>query len=276
MTTLHDKAWIWGYVIPKSGVVIRGMKMKAGEVPFVGPSSCSLETAAEYLDIPNVVFMNSNHDKDTLRLEYLDCLAPCQRVICGLQHGKYAETAKTVSRISKKYTNIVGGLIDDFLDFHGPSKLITPKETRIIYEALKSENPKLKMYAVRYTWQDQEELKPYLPFIDVINLWVWVADERTWRVEMDLEIEKVAKITNKPIMLGLFLHDYGGTKGPVSMDVLQLQFQKAVQYTREGKVAGFVVLQSGWFDQEDHRLQVNWTKEYLKWVFGTQTRRKQK
>lgn len=262
MGALRDKAWTWGYVIPGE---------LPGDVPFVGKSSCSLETAAQYLGTPNVLFMNSNHWMTTLTPEHLDRLSACQRVVCGLQHGDYTGTAKCVSQLSKRYPNITGGLIDDYLDFHGPSAKMTPEETRSVYEALKSANPSLRLYVVRYTWQDQADLLPYLPYFDAINLWVWVANTFDWQVRMSAEIERVRNLTGKPILLGLYLHDYGGSGGPVPMDVLELQLTKAVAFTKSGLTEGFVILMSGWFDHEDHRPQVQWTKQYLEWTFGTET-----
>jgi len=265
MTTLRDKAWMWGYVIAKSGLVIA----KSKEVPFVGPSGCSLETAANYLGIPNAVFLNSNHDKETLRPEYLDSLAQRPKVICALQHGLYEETARQVSKISRQYKNICGGLIDDFLEFHGPSGKMTPEDTRRVQAALKSDNPELKLSVVQYTWQDKRDLEPYLPYIDAINLWVWVANNYDWQVKMGLELENIARKSKKPVLLGLFMHDYGGTRQAIAMDVLETQTKKSVEFAKAGWIEGFVILQSGWFDREDHRPQAQWLKQYLEWAFGT-------
>jgi hypothetical protein len=178
------------------------------------------------------------------------------------------------SAISKKYPNIVGGLIDDFMDYHGPSKSITVQETRAIDEALKSENPTLRLYVVRYTWQDQKDLLPYLPYLDVINLWAWKAEEQPWRETLEPEIDRIRKLTGKPILLGLFVHDYGQTGRAVPMNILKLQFQKATDLARTGKTTGFVVLQNGWFDHETHRPQVMWIRQYLNWLSGTETARK--
>ena len=265
MPTLRDKTWTWGYVIPGT---------PPGDVPFVGKSSCSLETAAAYIGTPNVVFMNSNHWQDRLNPEHLDRLSGCRQVLCGLQHGAYAETARRVSQLSKTYGNIGGGLIDDFLEFHGPSGSMNPESTRAVYEALKSENSALRLYVVHYTWQDHTLLLPHLPYFDVINLWVWVANRHTWEVTMnEFEIEKLTRLTGKPVLLGLFMHDYGGTGGPVPLDIMELQFRKAVALAKAGTIEGFVVLQSGWFDREDHRPQVQWMKQYLDWAFGTATTR---
>lgn len=264
--TLKDKMWTWGYVIAGKTPAM---------VPFVkpNPSRCSLETAAAYLGTPNVVFMNSNHNINNLEPECFGHIASSQKIICALQHGKYKETAERVSRLSKEHPNIIGGLIDDFREKTGPSKAITPEETKAIYEALKRENPALKLYVVRYTWQDQRELIPFLPFIDVINLWVWVPDAKVWRETLAPEIDKIAALTKKPFVLGLFLHDYGSSGKAMPMNILEMQCVKAVELLKNAKIQGIIYLQSGWFDDEGHRPQIQWLKQYLDWVNGTESQR---
>src|SRR3989339_1464479 len=103
MPSLQDKAWVWGYVI--DGPI-------PGKVPWApnNTSGCSLETAADYVQAPNVVFMNSNHSLDTLTDAFFKPLSRCKQIICGLRHGAYAETAGKVSRLSKTIPNITGGL----------------------------------------------------------------------------------------------------------------------------------------------------------------------
>ncbi len=260
---LRDKAWTWGYVIQGSLPGKVPFISDSGRAPFHGTSSCSLESGAELLGTPNVVFMNSNHNRNTLAPDFLDALHSCRRVICALQHGQYADTARKVSALSKQYPQIVGGLIDDFREPTGPSKAITPEETKRIYDALKSSNPAMRLYLVRYTWQDQHDLIPFLPYFDAINLRVWVAEGKPWRETIDAEIDRIKALTHKPILLGLFMHDYGGTGKAVPMNVLQLQTNKAAELTRSGKIEGLVILQSGWFDHEDHRQQVRWLRQYL-------------
>jgi len=261
---LKDKMWTWGYVIAGK---------TPEKVPFVGPSSCSLETAAAYIGTPNVVFMNSNHNINSLSPECFGHVALCKQVICALQHGKYKETAERVSRLSKEHPNIIGGLIDDFREKTGPSKAITPEETKAIYEALRSANPALRLYLVRYTWQDQNEMIPFLPYFDVINLWVWVPDEKVWRETIGPETDRIAALTKKPIVLGLFLHDYGKSGKAMPMNFLEMQCVKAVDLLKTGKIEGIVFLQSGWFDQEDHRPQIQWLKQYLEWEYETESQR---
>ena len=114
---------------------------------------------------------------------------------------------------------------------------------------------------------------PFLPYFDVINLWVWVPDEKVWKETIGPEIDRIAALTKKPIVLGLFLHGYGKSGKAMPMNFLEMQCVKAVDLLKTGKIEGIIFLQSGWFDQEDHRSQIQWLKQYLEWVHGTESQR---
>ena len=84
----NNNLWVWGYVLDKI----------PDNVLFTDRRSfCSLETAAEYLGADNVVFMNSAADRNALNDGLFQHLSKCKRVVCGLQHGAYVETARMVS-----------------------------------------------------------------------------------------------------------------------------------------------------------------------------------
>ncbi|NLY02359.1 MAG: hypothetical protein GXY83_40255 [Rhodopirellula sp.] len=40
---------------------------------------------------------------------------------------------------------------------------------------------------------------------------------------------------------------------------------------RQGKIEGFIFPQNGWLEKESHRPQVQWVKQYLDWLFQTET-----
>lgn len=69
----------------------------------------------------------------------------------------------------KCLANVTGAIIDDFRDSVGPGANMSVAELKKVYEALKSENPALKLYLVRYSRQDQKEVIPYLDYFDVIG-----------------------------------------------------------------------------------------------------------
>ena len=271
-TSLCDKTWTWGYVIegelPAEVPFISSWSSRPKRFTYRGKSSCSLETGARYMRTPNVMFLNSLHDIKALNSKSLAPLSSCKRVVCALQKGKYAESAKVISELAKKHPNITGAIIDDF------TSSTSVEELKTIYETLKAENPSLKLYLVWYEFQQLDKLLPYLPYFDEINFWIWKSKEEPWLKTLDPMIDNIAKTTGKPITLGLYIYDYGQNIEPMPMNIIKLQFLKATELLKKGKIEGFVLLQNGWFDQECTREQVQWVKQYLDWLFDTETVRK--
>ena len=278
--SLRDAAWSWGYVI--HGKI-------PGYVPFIfeGDSTCSLETAAAYFGMQNVILMNGTTERGTWGESWteddLALLRRFKRILCVLHlrdpRGA-GEAAVRISALSKKYPNVYGAMIDDFY----PVEHKIPVETmKAAYTGLKSENPALKLYVVRYTHCKDKELLPYLPYFDVASLWVWQANKEIWQGPIDERIERFKQVTHKPVVIGLYLHDFGAPnpdKEPrprfnwtkaVPMDILEAQFVKTTSLLRQGKIEGFIFPQNGWLDKESHRAQVQWTKRYLDWLFQTET-----
>ena len=82
-------------------------------------------------------------------------------MLCAIPVRKPAEAAR-LSAFSKKYPNIVGAMIDDFYPLQ---EKLTVDQVKALSTALKSQNPAMKLYVVRYTHSKDEELVPYLPYI---------------------------------------------------------------------------------------------------------------
>ncbi len=256
--------WVWGYVLDKI----------PGEAPFVpGRTYCSLETAADYLDAGSVVYMNSMHDLAALDDGLFQHIAGYENVLCACKHGEYAGSAAKIAEFARRHPNLRGAIIDDFLSANCDDAS-RPEEIKKARAALQRYNPDLKLYLVRYTFQDQQELVPYLDCFDGINLWAWISTEDFWRAQCYYEIVKLKKLTaKKPVLLGLFAHNYGETwrttEEPISMAVAQAQWKKGLELLRATAVQGCVILQNGWFDREDHREQIQWIKSYTDWFYGT-------
>ena len=269
--TTNNRYWIWGYV----------MKNVPEKLPFMQQATyCSLETAASYFGADNTIFCNSFHGIDALGDELLGHIAPSKEIICGLTHGAYAESAARVSELSLRYPNITGAIIDDFLDYHGPSYGMTVEQMKRIYENLKTKNPELKLWVVRYSRHPIDEIEPFIDYIDGINWWIWVSTEHYWRYQYPLDIRALGKY-GKPVLQGVFLNNYGeGTNQPLDMPLVELQMVKITEAMRNTMggyghafVSGCVLLQNGWMGLESHRKQTMWLKDYIAWHIGTTTMR---
>lgn len=259
-----NKLWMWGYTLTE-------IPQKCDYVYASEGSYCSLETAAEYLNADNAIFMNTAEDLGNLTEEQFKYLENCKEVICSLSHGKYVESAKAIAEFSKNHTNITGVIIDDFLMYDKPSSNMTVEELKEVYTALKDGNPELKLWVVRYSRHDLDEIDPYLDYIDGINFWIWNTTEHYWKAVYKDDIIKLQK-KGKPIIQGVFLHDFGEDfLAPMSVENLKLQMPKIADCYRLGQLDGIVFLQNGWLNREDHREAVQWTKSYWEWFFGTLT-----
>lgn len=267
--TKHNNLSVWGYVQTQ-------VPEHVHFVPF--DSFCSLESACSYLGADQTVYMNSADSMDTLNPEMLSRLGN-RGIICGLTHGQYVESAEKIGLLSKTMPNLVGAIIDDFLDesgnyYKGPSAGMSPDDLAKVHAALKLHNPALKLYVVRYTRQNPERLIPYLPYFDVLNLWVWCSTKDFWISQYHDTIAHLLAMYDKPIMQGIFLHHYGfsNNESPVmDLDLLEIQCERISEELRRGHVDSWCVLQNGWFALPSHRKHVQFLREYFQWHYMTTT-----
>ncbi len=269
---MKNNLWVWGCVLDTV----------PGNIQFApGQHYCSLETAADFIGADNVVLTNTvDNAADSLNERIFAPLAG-KSVVCILQHSDYRGSAEAISRFSQTHPNITGAMIDDFLDYRGnyyrgPSAGMKPEELKAIREALKKYNPDLKLYVVRYSRENMDELIPYLDYFDVLSFWCWVSTRDFWEAHYSDTVAELQTKYDKPIIQGIFLHHYGIDATdftPMSLDLLKLQCRRVAEELRPGHIDGVCVLSNGWFDRDSHREQVQFVRDYFAWVFGTWTRR---
>ncbi|MEM2960700.1 MAG: hypothetical protein QXU67_03755 [Candidatus Bathyarchaeia archaeon] len=258
----RDHIWVWD-----------------GPAFDLGPSIYGLGIATRYFHAENVMYLwwlNNEFALDELR-EF-------KRVVCDLTMVRWSERmvkeciclsllgketgttrrlqrdeALNISKLSQKYKNITGGIIDDFVGtfIQTGGK---PEDLKEIYFALKEYNPSLQLYGVIYTHEfDLPILKEYLPYIDIVNIWVWKNTENLKNLES--YIARCPEVfPGKPVLLGLYLYDYP-TKQPMPRDLLEFEFNKAIQYVKEEKIIGFSILGSNFIDHFPEN--ANWVRRFL-------------
>lgn len=223
-----ENVWLWGGPTPKwGGTMDKDTSVKG----------------AEYFGLDNVVYVYGAINEETMAIH-----KKCKKLLCQLtqinrspdaQSESNVENAERLSRLSLKYPNIKGGIIDDLTGNYGYN--ISRAEVKNIYDALKKHNSGLKLYAVVYAHElDGDAVKILAPYIDCVNLWVWSKDELT---DLDLTVEKCrAVLPGKEIMMGIFMHDYGASDLGMPSELLEFQLHKARQYLAEGKINDLVIL----------------------------------
>jgi hypothetical protein len=136
----------------------------------------------------------------------------------------------------------------------------TPQQYAEVYAAVKSANPRLKLWTVVYTHElGQQEWKDFMPYMDVVNLWVWEAADLP---KLDEYINRCREFfPGKPINLGCYMRNYS-TAAPVPMDMLKFQWERIPRYLNEDLIEGYSILAAVLID--GHQEQANWIREFIK------------
>ncbi|MBE6560704.1 MAG: hypothetical protein E7662_06235 [Ruminococcaceae bacterium] len=152
--------------------------------------------------------------------------------------------------------HITGGIVDDFFS---PKRLdrFTPEVLAKIKSALNARG--LDFWCVLYSHQLDKDLTPYLDCFDGVTFWFWGCRRMT---DMRGDIERLrALIGDKPLMLGVYLWDYGGGARPMDPARFEEELQLAFDGLRSGEFAGVVFCSStvGDADLDTNRM----LKEYI-------------
>lgn len=173
---------------------------------------------------------------------------------------KRAEAAK-VGRLSRSFPNVTGAVDDDLLGVIRREG-IQPSEYKLVYEALKEENPDLKLWVVVY----DNELDPgnwagFQPFVDVVNLCVGNETEDFPQLGDHLDLcERI--FPGKPVNLIYRLRDFRTRPvGPVPMDLLARHWSDILNHVRQGRLSGYSIL--GGFLIDMHPEQARWVRDFI-------------
>ena len=268
--------WVWGYVLDQV----------PGKSYFLdGATSCSLETGAKYLGADNVFWLNPLHSQDAICDWQIERLQDFSTVFSGLTHietngpGKggwrteYYESAMKVAKLSLRYPNIKGAIIDDFRSPTGPSRYMTDDELRAIYMDMKAINPALKLYVVYYhIIQQPDSLLSCKEYFDGMSIWCWRSTDYFWDALYEDEIRLLREnYPDKDLIQGQFIHAYGDGHFAQPMPQLIKQCSKITKQLDHKQIDGWCALQTGWFCRQDHREQVEYVKNFWDWYRGTRT-----
>ena len=244
-----DNLWVWGGPTPAWGGTM---------------AEDTLIRGADYFNAENVVYVYGPTTEKMLGIH-----GKYKRMLCqvnancrtpGAQGGATdEENAELLSKLSLQFPNVVGAMCDDVTTNY--LKVVLPERFEARSKALKKYNPELKMYGVVYVHElDEKDFSHIQPYMDVVNLWFWHKDEI---LEYD---EKLAlcrsKFPGKPIIQGIFLHEYGYSDAGNLPELLIYQLDKAREYMTKGIVEGVIIL--GDREIKKWPLQAETVRNYLK------------
>ena len=240
--------------------------------PGVHPSVFGVGEGAAYFGLSRAHHMF--HPNDALAMNKLSGL---DEVVCDISKWRFRDTegggsacygdatfetvlaeAANVGRLSLDYPNVTGAIHDDMKGLVEREGIAADQYAEI-HAALRRENPDLKLWAVVYTHElDAPTWAAFLPYIDVVNLWVWNASDLH---TLDDGLARcVAVFAPRPIVIGCYLRDYP-TQAPVPMDRVRYQWEWIAASLAEGKIAGYAILGTVLIDGQQE--QAGWIREFI-------------
>ncbi len=166
--------------------------------------------------------------------------------------------AEKLSRLSLRFPNVSGAFFDDALGLLKKQGAGGEQMARV-HEALTGANGRLRLWVVVYTHELEDRLwGELMPYIDVVNLWVWEARNLGQLEGYTLRCREVFE--GKPINIGVYMRDYP-TRGPVPLRLLEEQFNTIVKLLAEGTIEGYSILGGCLIDQ--HPEQAEWIRDFI-------------
>jgi hypothetical protein len=263
MNTFRDAGWVWeGH----------------GFDPGLEPSIYGVGEGAEYFGLDNVNFMfhRNNHLNLSKVSDYGQVVAEISKWKWveiepdWEKHGwGYAnhrdsrpetirEEAEKLSRVSLDFPNITGAIVDDASGMFGFDNYSSEWPERI-GGALRSANPDLKLWMVVYTHElDLEHWQLFLPYVDIINLWVW---EYQNLPTLEDEVARCAEIfPGKEIIVGSYIRDYPAVMG-VPLDFMRGQYETMLRLWEQERISGYSILGTCLIDM--HPPQAEFIRDFI-------------
>jgi hypothetical protein len=235
---------------------LRGMLWAWGNPEMAEPGAHTTATyaqagpaeRAQLLGVPNVILAGLGlPDADDAAERDIAAITATQRVVWEISSRKendrptfdFSDKVARVRRLAALHPNIEGVLLDDMSTVQVTAGLL-PEHVRAVREQLRADNGSLRLWGVVYTMNLHDaNLAAYVQELDVINLWTWHARDLP-KLEENVAY-CAAQWPDKPIVVGLYLHDYGDGR-TVPPDLLRQQSETALTLARNKRIQGIVYL----------------------------------
>ena len=235
---LHEMLWAWGN--PEMG--------QPGVHTSATYAQASPMERAQILGVPNVIMAGYGlPDSDEAAVQAMAALEDAQRVIWEISPRTgdasnpfdYSDTIARVRRLASTHPKIEGVLLDDMSTVAIDAGL-KPDHIRAIRDQLGPDGERIRILGVVYTMNlNDPHLDEYVRELDVINLWTWHARDLA---QLDENVAYcAARWPDKPIILGLYMHDYGDGRS-IPLDLLQHQNETAFALVQDKRIQGVVFL----------------------------------
>ena len=237
-TGLRDRMWIWGTReapgVPALSLAAWAESDSAARAKMLGLRNVFIAggtplTADRALQLAAPVTQMGGHIVFEL----------CPTEMTG-RASDYARDIAAAQALARECPNLEAVLLDDLTSQQIVGRGMPPEELAEVRRLLREAAPKVALWGVVYTMNlEHPNLAQYLAHLDAINLWTWTAQDLTQLEQHLARCEQLAP--DKPIILGIYMYDYGANR-PMPLDLLEDQCEHALEWLKEGRIAGIVFL----------------------------------
>jgi hypothetical protein len=161
-----------------------------------------------------------------------------------------------VLKVSKRYDNIRGAMMDDFFHMNKPRH--SPETLAGFQRRLNGAARALDLWVVLYSTQVDQDYGEYLQHCDVVSFWTMKGAELA---DLQSNFERfVHRTAGKRRVLGCYMWNYGEKK-PLEVERMQHQCSLGLKWLKEGAIEGMIFLASCICDLELEA--VEWARRWV-------------
>lgn len=239
MKKIRDGLWLWGQTAGTHTIFPENIFNMPGVSRMTPLEGCV------YFDISNIcrTVMDGKpvppYDQEMLPLEKLNKVVWSVVGSCDSELYKNGgNDIDEILRLSNKYENIVGGILDDILN-ETRIDIYTPDIIKQYADKLHNNGKRrLDLWTVIYEHELLKKYVPYLESCDVFSFWTWHGGQHLPQLEEN--IYKLKELyPNKPVCVGVYMWDYGARK-PLADEIMQHQLDVVYKLMKNKIIEGAI------------------------------------
>lgn len=241
-TQLVDRLWLWGHNagshhLPVNTYNLPGENLMdpAEACRYLGIDRCCRVALGDHGPFPPF-----DDEAEKLR-DLKEVVWSAIGDASSKQHDGNQSDLDEILRISARYDNISGAILDDFFIAPTPDGRVARHSVESIRDMRNKlhrfDRRPLDLWLVWYAHQLDYELTEYIKLFDVMTLWEWKGSNLA---RLDSNIDKfIDKTSDKRRLVGCYLYNYG-ERMPMTVDQMAHQLEICLQRIKQGDIEGIV------------------------------------
>jgi len=231
---IEDTLWLWGQAPGSHHIAFPNLPGVNRMTPAEG---------AEYFGIPNVFSVVMGNQPAPPFDNAARELSGCRQVVWSIIGDKSSDRTDDgandldeVLKVSQKFPNITGGIMDDFLN-PVRTAVFTPEVVKGFRDKLHEAG--LSFWTVLYEQELRPEIIPYLELCDNITFWTWNPEALR---DLEANVQRVRSMMKpeQKLYLGCYMWNYEADC-ELSVADMEYQLELCKRWISEGKISGIIL-----------------------------------